>query len=593
MREHHSRRVILKRIVDVSFMHPVLMFLTILLAVISALSYFVPYLVILFVIRSFFDNSFVISPELVSEIAELGLAAVIGASVNVISFYASLICSHVAAFESAFELRKLFAAHIYKLPMGFHISEGSGKLKGVMYDNVDRIQSFIAHKIPDLVSGIIYPAAMIVLMLIIDWRLGLPLILGIVIAYVFYFRSMGHGGTKHMMELYFDALADLDNASVEYARGITVTKIFGINALPKEKFCQSAKAYSDMAIPYTKEWEKYMCWFEALMRNLYLFLIPAIIILAAAGGLKEAAPDLLFYLILTPSLATVIPKIGNIMDECMRVNEEIVRVDNILKRPAQLELDTGAIAGAGISFKNVGFSYTEKGQKKALENISFEIEAGSRTAIIGASGSGKSTIAALLARFWDVDSGNIFIGATDIRNVPMDELMDNISFVFQNDYMFADTIRNNLTMGREISEEKIIEAAKAAHCHDFIMELPDSYDTNLSLAGVHLSGGEKQRIFIARAILKDSPIIVLDEATASLDSENEWMIREGLDRLGRGKTVLVIAHRLNMTKDADQILVMKEGAIVERGSHSQLLVKGSYYKKMWESWKRIREWKIV
>lgn len=585
-----SRFAIIRRILAVAFQKPLCMAGSVLLAVISSLSYFVPYLAVWQLLQTLLTGA-----AEGGSVLRLGVIAFLGAAVNVLAYFASLMLSHVAAFQTAYDLRLSLAGKLARLPLGWHMAQGTGKQFHLMGAGTEKIQSFIAHKLPDMVASVVYPVTMVALMLAIDWHFGLAMAFGIAIAYVFHYLSMGRGGAKHMMDLYYNALDEMENAAVECVRGVTVLKAFGRGIGAFQKLQDAIGDYTDMVIPYTRNWEKHMPWFFMLVGNAYLFLIPAALLTAPdAAAWPDFAARFLFYLILAPSLASVIPKIGRIMEEFMRVNTEVQRLDCVLSEPDLPQKSGGAApASPALEFSDVFFSYEADGAE-ALSGVSFTAAPGTVTAIVGPSGSGKSTIAALIARFWDVREGHISIGGTDIRDLPLDTLMAQIGFVQQNDRLFSQSILENIRFGNKAaSKEAVIEAAKAANCHDFISRLPDGYQTVIGAEGVHLSAGQRQRIALARVFLKNAPIIVLDEATASQDAENEALIQDAISRLIQGKTVLLIAHRLGTVRHADQILVMDRGIIAERGTHEALLAENGLYAQLWNAYCGTQDWHIT
>ncbi len=589
--EETSRLKIIRRILRISFQRPVCMTCSVTLAVISSLAYFVPYLAIYRLLR------IMLASGAASGGATLrcGFVAFAGAALNVLAYFGALILSHLAAFHTSFDLKINLAKKLSRLPMGFHMEHGTGQQYRMMGEGIDGIQSFIAHKLPDMVASVVYPSAMILIILSVDWRFGLAMAFGIVLAYAFHYLSMGRGGAKHMMELYYGALDEMENAAVECVRGITVLKAFGRSVGAFQKLEDAIGAYTDMVIPYTRNWEKYMPWFLALIANCYLFLIPVALWTAPdAEHWADFAVRFIFYLLLAPSLASVIPKIGRIMQEFMRVNTEVERLDKTMdaEEPAQ-GTENCSIKKPLLQFSDVSFSYNGDGTRPALCGVSFSAEPGTLTAIVGPSGSGKSTVASLIARFWDADSGSISIDGTDIRNMPFETLMTQVGFVLQNELLFSQSVLENIRFGnKNASFDDVVRAAKSANCHDFISALPDGYDTLIGAEGIRLSSGQKQRIALARAILKDAPILVLDEATASQDAENEALIQEAVSRLICGKTVIMIAHRLSTVRDADQILVMDHGRICERGKHSELLSSGGAYAALWRAYCGIQDWRL-
>lgn len=589
---HKTTGVLLKQGWKIAMLHPVWMCAAILLSTVSTIAYFVPYWAIYRIVCQTVTGWPPISAMDTAQILRLGLIGAAGAIVNVLCFFGGLICSHVAAFDTALDLRLTFADHISKLPLGFHIGMGSGKLRGTMDGHIGGLQSFLAHKLPDIVVGIVCPVMLVGITLLLDWRLGIAVLAGILAAYFFHSRSLGKGGVKNEMELYYDALAVMNEAAVEYVRGITVIKLFGNSGNTATNLHKAIHGYTAMTIPYTRTWEKYMCWYEVLINNIYLFLLPAgAAILLHTQDLRSFAPTFLFYLILSPSIASVIPQIAGIMDECMRVSGALERLDEVLSTPVLSDEKKDVPAESyELVFDNVSFQYETGDTVKAVTNVSFACKENTVTAIVGPSGSGKSTIAHLAARFWDVTEGRIAVGGEDIRNIDFSQLMNRLSFVFQDDFLFQQSIYDNIRMGSSVSKEAVIAAAKRAQIHERILDLPNGYDTRNGENGIHLSGGEKQRICIARAILKNAPILILDEATAAQDIENEYIIQQAIRELTKDKTVLMIAHRLSTIQNADQILVMKDGCIQEAGKHHELLERNGLYKQMWDAYEKSAFW---
>lgn len=577
-----SRIRIIRCVLQVCFHKPICMTASVLLSIASSLSSFVPYWVVYRLLRIL-----LLETETFNTLAvvHLGLVAFIGAIINVMGYFGSLILSHLAAFNTSYDVKVAFAESISRLPYGFHIQTGTGKQYAVMGTGIDRVQSFMAHKLPDMIASVVYPITMVAMILRIDWRFGIAMMIGIAIAYIFHYLSMGRGGAKHMMDLYYTALDDMESAAVECTHGITLLKTFGPSISAYRRFERSVSDYTKMVIPYTKNWEKYMGVFVALISNIYLFIMPAVILLMPkTANLPAFAVNVVFYLVMAPSLASVIPKAGRIMEEFMRVYEEIERMDQVFDRPPIRNNVDGEVPTSNeISFSAVSFAYNT--DRKALDTVSFTAPEGQMTAIVGASGSGKSTIVSLIARFWDVEEGSIALGGIDIREIPMTTLMERTNFVFQSEYLFTQSVLENIRIGRkDATDDEVIAAAKAANCHSFIMLLPNGYSTVLKQDGVLLSAGQQQRIALARAFLKDAPIIVLDEATASQDAENEALIQDSISRLIRNKTVIIVAHRLSSIVHADQILVLQDGRIVEQGRHDELMNRNGIYTTLWNSY---------
>ena len=623
---HRSRKEIAIRIAGLALTHPVWMGSAALLSVISTICWFGPLLVLYEMTGMLFGASGqgarvlsgtyagnaggLLSALRAGEgpsILALGFAALVCSVLNVLCYYGALICSHVASFKTTKELRLAFAEHIGRIPLGESIRIGSGCLYEVMESHVGRIQSFLSHEITEMIRGIIYPAALGVLVLAVDFRLGLSLAAGLAVAYVFHAMSMGRGGVKNEMELYLDALDRMNAASIALVRGVPVLKLFGRAGHPLRAFEQSVSDYTGMTIPYTRKWEKYMCWYEALMKHMYLFLLPCgIPMLVRSADPVRTAVTLVFYFLLSVHITSVLPATGGLMHAVMEVIYDIDRVDEILSIPEQSDSGSRTVPERfDVEFCHVSFSYGGAGSAAAepaasaepaadggtvaeedgietrfaaLKDLSFTAPQGKVTALVGPSGGGKSTAASLLARFWDCSGGSVRIGGTDIRELSFADLMNCTAYVFQDDTLFSKSIADNIRMGRpDASEEEIIAAAKAAAVDDVIRRLKKGYDTVYGEGGMRLSGGEVQRILIARAILKNAPVLVLDEATAFCDAESADLIGKALQSLMKDKTVIMIAHRPESMRMADRILYIENGTVKESGTHEELMrLNGAY-----------------
>lgn len=568
---------------------------SVILSAVAAVVSFLPYIAIYYIVREvvvvypYFNNL-----DITKTIGYgwLALAGVIG---NIVLYFAALMCSHLAAFGTLYELKLNFASHIARLPLGFHLNYGSGKLRKVMDENIEKIEGFIAHQLPDLVASLVAPLVMIVILLAVDWRFGLAAMLGIVIAFIVELKGYGNEGAKKMMDKYQSTLEEMNNASVEYIRGISVVKAFKQTVYSFRRLHQTIKEYTGFVIDYTLSFENYMSLFSTIVNNIYLFIIPVGIYIGLnTKDYTNYAMTFIFYLIFVPSISSVMMKIMYVASKGMQISGGIERMDNVLNTEILPEVNNSMnCQGSDIEFEDVSFSYAGDEETIALSGVSFQARAGEVTAIVGPSGSGKSTIAHLIPRFYDVTEGSIQIGNVDIRDLKMDHLMEKVSFVFQDVFLFKQSIMENLRIANpEIADEQVIAAARAAQCHEFVEKLPQGYQTVIGTRGVHLSGGEKQRIAIARAIVKDAPIIVLDEATAFADPENEYLIQQAFEKLMQNRTVIIIAHRLSTIRSADKIIVMDRGKLVEEGTHEQLLTSNGKYKIMWDMYTRSLDWKI-
>ena len=572
-----------------------LMISSVILSALASIASFVPYIAIYYIIGEIMGSYGDFNSLDVEKTLNFGWIAFGGIILNILLYFGALVCSHLAAFGTLYELKVNFASHLAKLPLGFHLTIGSGKMRKIMDENIEKIEGFIAHQLPDIVAAFVAPIVMLIILLGVDWRFGLAALVGIVIAFMLEFKAYGNEGAKAMMKNYQMSLEDMNNASVEYIRGISVVKAFKQTVYSFRRLHETIKRYTSFVIPYTLSWENYMSGFTTIVNNIYLFLIPVgILIGSKTNDYESFAITFIFYLIFVPSISSVMMKIMYVSSNGMQIIGGVERMDGILNKEVLEDKDSlEKPKDYSISFNKVSFSYDEDSETSALKDLSFKAIQGQVTAIVGPSGGGKSTIAHLIPRFYDVTEGNIEIGGVDIRNISLSHLMDMVSFVFQDVFLFKQSIMDNIRIGNQYASDKeVIEAAKAAQCHEFIMKLPNGYNTVVGTKGVHLSGGERQRIVIARAIVKNAPIIVLDEATAFSDPENEYLIQKAFEKLIQNKTVIIIAHRLSTIRSANRILVMQKGRLVEEGTHEKLIREKGKYHDMWEMYTKSLDWKI-
>jgi len=498
--------------------------------------------------------------------------------------------AHRAAFHILYGLRKKMAQKAGRLPLGYLGKKSSGALQKTIVNDIEHIELFIAHLLPDTVKGFCVPLVTLAYLFWQDWRLALISLLPLLILTVWMTIVYADKEYKKKTAYYFEARSRMNSVIIEYVRAIPVMKIFGKGT---EQFALYREAVEEL-VDFGKKWayQSLRSWavFMSFLSNAVLPVLILGIYLYLHQGLSAGV----FVLFLVLGGAYIKPLFGlsNLTTELMQINTGVEKMDEFLDAPEQ-ELQGKALQPAhySVTFHDVTFSYGTT--VNALDGASFEIPHASITAFVGPSGSGKSTAAQMVARFWDVDSGSVLIGGVDCRQIPTDELMGIVSFVFQDSFMFQETLFENIRMGMDRTEQEIIGAAKAARCHDFIMKLPDGYQTRWGEQGTHLSGGEQQRIQIARAILKNAPILVLDEATAFADPENEYQIQQAIGELIHGKTVIIIAHRLSTITDADQILVFDKGSIVASGKHHQLLESSELYNRMWDAHIQSKDFKLI
>lgn len=531
----------------------------------------------------------------VNEVIGYGWLALGGIIANILLYFLAIFCSHLAAFGTLYELKVKFAEHITKIPLGYHLTIGSGRLRKIMDENIESVEGFIAHQFPDFVASVTAPIVMVILLFAIDWRFGIASLVGIILAFIVQFMGYGSGAMKENMGKYQIALEDMNNASVEYVRGMPVVKAFNQTANSFEQLKHAISQYTEWVLKFSLGWQNCMPAFTTIINNIYLVLIPVGILIGTnAVNQKEFLMTFIFYLLFVPAVAGILNKIMYVSESFMQINGNVARMDEIFNIPVLKDTQISkTFDNDNVTFDNVSFSYTGKENELAIKNVSFEAKQGEITAIVGLSGGGKSTIANLISRFWDVTSGSIKIGNVDVREVGTNDLMKHISFVFQDIFLFKQSIFDNIRMGNpNATKEQVISASKAAQCHDFISKLPNGYDTVVGTQGIHLSGGERQRIAIARAIIKDAPIIVLDEATAFSDPENEYLIQKAFEKLMQDKTVIMIAHRLSTIRNANKIIVMENGRLIESGKHNDLIQKNGRYAEMWKHYTEAIDWKV-
>ena len=522
-----------------------------------------------------------------------GLRAVIFSISGIVVYFGALMCTHLAAFRKARNMKIEALNHLVKLPLGYFQENGSGKIRRIINECSIQTESFLAHMLPDLTGAAVTPVATIILLMVFDWRLGAVSILPIAISMYFFNKMMGKDLANSMKE-YQNALEDMNNEAVEYIRGVPVVRTFGQTIFSFEKFHNSIEKYKKWAINYTMRLRIPMCEFTVSINSVFAFLtLAAVILVDSAVNSNKFISDLIFYIVFTPIMTVVMNKIMFSSENFLLAKDATKRINEILNVK---ELNTvegnGELKNTDIKFEKVIFAY-EGANTNAVNNVTFEIKEGSKVALVGPSGGGKSTIASLIPRFYDVNSGKITIGGVDIREIPNSKLMSIVSFVFQNTNLFKTSLLENIRFSKpEATREEVIAAAKAAQCEEIFEKLPNGIDSIVGSKGVYLSGGEAQRIALARAILKDAPIILLDEATAFADPENEYKIQKAFEKLIAGKTVLIIAHRLSTIKNADEIFVINKGEIVEKGSHNELIDKNGVYKKMWLEYEKSVSWKM-
>lgn len=503
---------------------------------------------------------------------------------------------HTAAYRTLYGIRVRLSNHISELPLGWFNRNAIGKVKQIAEQDVEQIEKFIAHQLPDMVNTIVLLLVMVVIMFGLNPWLALACIIPIIIGFTAQFSMMFGKKAQEGLSEYYDALENISTSSVQYVRGMPSIKIFGQTVHSFRKFYQDIMSYRDFSTKYADNYEPTYCLFRVLVLSLATFIFAIGIFLFSGDPQNMAfAITLLFFLIFAPGISTPVFKFNSFGSSMNNITEGVRRIDEIMSEiPIQEPTDGKKPQGYEITFEHVSFSYEGKDSALVLKDVSFRAEQGQITALVGPSGSGKSTIAQLIPRFWDVGTGQIKIGGVDIRDMKTEDLMASMSFVFQDSFLFSDTLYNNIAIGKPgATKEEVYTAAKAAQCHEFIEKLPQGYDTLIGEGGVYLSGGEEQRVSVARAILKNAPILIFDEATAYADPENEFQMQLALQELIKNKTVLIIAHRLITIKNANKILVIKNGQIENAGAHEFLLQNSETYSAMWKAYTVSSDWQIT
>lgn len=520
-----------------------------------------------------------------------GWMAVLFAVVGYLLYIAALMCSHMAAFRVATNMRKDVLSHLVKLPLGYVEEVGSGRLRKIINDSTAASETYLAHQLPDKAVAVAIPIGLIALLFIFDWKLGILSLIPVVLAFLIMASMTGKKMAQKMRE-YQNSLDAMSNEAVEYVRGIPVVKTFGQTVFSFKRFKATIDNYEKWVISYTKDLRIPMMLYTAAINSVFVFLIAAALIFTKNGVTNEFLLNLIFYIIITPVISLTLTKMMYQSENAMIVADALQRVDTILDAEQLPEAVNGKKpSDSSVEFRNVSYSYD--GEKNAVENISLNIPSGSTVAFVGPSGSGKSTMANLISRFFDVSEGQVLVGGVDVRNIKKEILMDNVSFVFQNSHLIKGTILDNVRMARpQASKEEVMNALEKSQCMDIVKKLPNGVDTVVGTNGVYLSGGEQQRIDIARVMLKNAPVVILDEATAFADPDNEVMVQKAFSELAKNRTVIMIAHRLSTVAGADRIYVLKDGKIEEYGKYYELINNGGMFSKMWNDYRHSVDWKV-
>lgn len=573
-----------KRLMEYAGNHRYLTYTSWILSALSAAVALIPFIYIWEIINNVIKND-------TSKLIHYGWMAVIFAVVSLLLYIGGLMCSHLSAFRVATNIRIKAIHHITTLPLGFMDKFGSGKMRKIINESSGATETYLAHQLPDKAGAIVTPIGLLLLLFFFDWKLGLLSLIPVVIAFAIMTTMSGKNMQVKMKE-YQNALDDMSNEAVEYIRGIPVVKTFGQTVFSFKKFKATIDRYSEWAISYTKDLRLPMTFYTTAINAVFAFLIAGIIIFCRNNITNTLLLNLMFYIIITPIITVTLNKLMFMNENEMIVNDAMERIDSVLNLQPMSEPNQSDVPkDYSIAINNLTYSYD--GQKNAINNVSLTIPSKQTVAFVGPSGSGKSTLANLISRFFDCDNGSISIGGVDIKSIKKNDLMNYISFVFQNSRLIKASIYDNVRLSKpNASREEVIDALNKAQCGDIIEKLPNGIDTIIGSKGIYLSGGEQQRIAIARVILKNSPIIILDEATAFTDPDNENKVQKAFSQMADGKTVIMIAHRLTTVTNADTIYVFDNSEIVESGTHSELLSQNGMYNKMWNEYQKSIDWKV-
>ena len=560
------------------------------LSAVSALVALVPFVYIWKILR----DVLAVAPNYAQavNIPRYGWMAVLFAVLSYLIYIAALMCSHLSAFRVATNLRLEVSEHLATLPLGFTETFGSGKLRKIIHESTGAAETCLAHQLPDKYNAMATPIGLLVLLLVFDWRLGLLSLVPVALGFVIMSAMTGRRMADKMRQ-YGNALESMSNEAVEYVRGIPVVKTFGQSVFSFKKFKATIDEYEKWVIAYTKELRMPMMLYTAAINGVFAFLIVGGLLFTRNGVTSEFLLNLLFYIIITPVISLTLTRIMYMSENELVVADALARVDSVLDAEPVPENDHPRHPkDASVSLKDVHFSYD--GKTDVIKGVSLKIQPGQMVAFVGPSGGGKSTLANLICRFFDVQSGSVRVGGADVRAIPKEELMDTISFVFQNSRLLKGSILDNVRLGRpQATEAEVLAALKAAQCMDIVEKFPAGIHTVIGTKGVYLSGGEQQRIAIARAMLKNVPILILDEATAFADPDNEAKVQAAFAQLAKGKTVLMIAHRLSTVANADCIYVVQDGQIVESGTKDELCAQNGLFARMWQEYQASVQWKVA
>lgn len=581
----------LSRLMDIAGEHKYLVYLSWILAVLSAWIALVPFYDVWRIIKEILE----VKPDYANatHITAYGWQAVEFALLAMAVYIVALMCSHKAAFRVQSNMRVSMMEHIMKLPLGYVESQGTGKIRKVVNDSSAATETFIAHNLPDKAVSAATPVGLLVMMMVFDWRLGLISLIPAVIAFILMGTLMMGPKMAEDMKQYQNSLETMSAEAVEYVRGIPVVKTFGQTVFSFKRFKAAIDDYEKWTLDYTKSMMLPMIGFTTASNGIFAALIIAAYTLGGNQITTQFALNLIFYILITSTLTTTLMKVAYAGESQMIVEDALNRMDGIFAvSPLPLSDKKSIPKDSSISIENVTFAYDES-KDNAIDGITMHVKAGEHVALVGPSGGGKTTLASLIARFWDVKSGSIRLGGADVKDIDAKELMNQVSYVFQDSKLLKMSILENVRMGRpDAGDDEVMKALQAAQCMDIIEKFPDGVNTVIGSNGIYVSGGEAQRLSIARAFLKNAPVLILDEATAFADPDNERLVQKAFENLAKDKTVIMIAHRLSTVTDADCIYVLKDGRIAESGTHDELTAKNGMYTHMWNEYNKSVNWQV-
>lgn len=563
----------------------------------SVLLSLLPYLSVYYVLVYLLENAASVTSDLnKAQLIRYAFMGLGGLVLGLALMYIGGMCSHVAAFRILYGIRMRLTEHIAKLPLGYFNRNSAGRIKKVVEHDVEKIEKFIAHQLPDLINAAVMLIVIAIAMLSLNLWMAVAAVGPVIIGMIAQYRMLSGTKGQENLRLYFDALENINTSAIQYVRGMSSIKVFGQTVRSFRKFYRDMEDYRDFSLKYTDRFQHGYVTYRVILLSLASFVFPiGVLLLSEEPNNIALSAVLIFFLVLSPGAAVPMFRLSSLASTLGMITESTRRVDEMLSELPISESENPKLpCDHNIVFNKVGFSYDTGVERiQALSGVSFKAKQNEITALVGPSGSGKSTIAQLIPRFWDVEEGTILIGSVNVKEIETKKLMDVVSFVFQDNFLFFDTIYANIAIGNpKASKEEVYAAAEAAQCKEFIDRLPYGYDTRIGEGGIYLSGGEEQRLSVARALLKNAPILVLDEATAFADPENEYKMQIAMQELIRGKTVIMIAHRLSTIRHAHNIVVMNKGSVEESGSHNDLLRTGGLYSRLWEAYTNASEWRI-